>query len=271
MNQAEFGKNITEYFRPRGALVYFPYYVVHSDYKDTGREFIVDGVSGRIIKYNERRLFEDYPDSVNQSLQQSGQLGVDFHRCRTCGCDLPGKPSAVYICRNCHELTVIEDTGHSLNKLYKADAESGPDDRMFPFWSFRISGHDAARLKPMFGGMFDSDRLVVPAFRVPNFEAMYRLSRRISMTYPRLNLAPVEVTDEKYVNVSLPLTEALLMADIIIYREEVGRGLRQKKGDAVFRPMEVSLFFAPFHKQSYFYVDSLFEAVTFEKNMVDSE
>jgi hypothetical protein len=269
VSTADFGKNRTEYFHPVGSIVYFPYFIVDSPYDDESRQFIIDGVSGRIIKYASHPLYDakieysDLPEIV------FGELSVEFHRCPNCGVDLPSEQSFVYICDNCNELVMLEKYPFVVDNIVSAQAENRSNDRMFPFWSLKLSGHDQMKLKRMFGGIYGSDRLVIPGFKLPNFEAMFRLAKRISAAVARIDFEPVEKMDNHFISVSLSLTEALTLAEVIIYRESISKGMNNSYRETEFHPIKASLFYAPFHPESYFYVDSVLGAVTFEKNLVE--
>jgi len=58
VNIADFGKNLTELFHPRGSMVYYPYYFVESDYKGVNRQFILDGKFGTVLRYDEKPFFD---------------------------------------------------------------------------------------------------------------------------------------------------------------------------------------------------------------------
>jgi hypothetical protein len=119
-----------------------------------------------------------------------------------------------------------------------------------------------------FGGLLRSDRLVVPAFRTGNFAAMFRLAKRMSTALPRLRLTAVESFDRRCRPVNLGLAEARLLAGIITYRAELDRLAGTLAQHSEVQVTGADLMFAPFHPESYFYVDSIMGAVTFEKNLV---
>jgi len=268
LSTADFGINKTEMFHPVGSLVYFPYFVVKSPYGDKMRQFIVDGISGRVLKYITELLDYDSEKSDTPGIE-FGELGIEFHRCPNCGVDLPGEQSFVYICDNCQELVLLEKYPFVENQIFSAPSGSNPNDRMFPFWSLKLSGEDQEKIRKMFGGIYNSDRLVIPGFKLPNFEAMFRLSKRMSAASAKLDLSPIEKIERHFIPVNLSLTEALTLAEVLIYRDCIGKGMRDSFRDNAFQPNEVSLFYAPFHPESYFYVDSILGAVTFEKNLVE--
>ncbi len=268
LSTADFGINKTEIFHPVGSIVYFPYFIVDSPHGGETRQFYVDGVSGRVLKYSTESLYNDSHKSDLPGIE-FGELRIEFHRCPNCGIDLPGEQSFVYICNNCQELVLLEKYPFVENQIYSAESINNPADRMFPFWSMKLSGDDQGKIRRMFGGIYNSDRLVLPGFKLPNFESMYRLSKRMSAAVAKIDLAAVEKLDRRFMPVNLSLTEALTLAEVMIYRDSVGKGMRHSFGESEFFPTEASLFYAPFHPESYFYVDSVLGAVTFEKNLVE--
>jgi hypothetical protein len=140
---------------------------------------------------------------------------------------------------------------------------------MFPFWSLAIPKENKKFLGMFFGGIHDSDRIVIPAFRMANFEAMYRLAKRFSAAVKTMDMISLEdKQDGRFAPVDQPLSEALILTEAIIFREFIGRGIEPSQERTEFTPNDVSLFYAPFQPQSYFYVDSVHRAVTFEKNLI---
>jgi len=269
ISTADFGKNRTELFHPVGSVVYFPYFYIESAYRDESRLFLLDGVSGRVIKYKGSENYDQALFDSENTETEFGRLDVEFHRCLNCGVDLPGQQSYLYICGNCQELSLMEKSSFNMNQINVALSEDHKADQMFPFWSMRLSEEDRKRIQPLFGGIYRSDRLVIPAFKAANFEAMFRLAKRMSSAVAQLDLTPVEMPDGRFRPVNQSLSDALTLAEVIIYREKIGRDTKHIKHTTDFQPIDVSLFYAPFHKQSYFYVDSILGAVTFEKNMAE--
>jgi len=270
MTDPDFGLDRTEVFHPRGAIIFFPYFIVYFPVAGKSIRLTIDGLSGRVLGH---QVAEDHDESRNvdsDSLMEFGNLEVQFHRCSNCAFDLPGDESFVYVCRNCQQLVWLENTPFQMNEIFIPEKLSRPEEPMFPFWSMKMSPVDRQRLQPHFGGLYRSDYLVIPAFKVPNFEAMYRLSKRISMACPRIDLVPLEKLERRFINVDLSLSEALIIAGIIIYRDRIGKRAVHQVENNSFQPGEVRLIYIPFHPQSYFYVDSILGGVTFEKNLISA-
>ena len=297
IEQAAFGDNLTEMFNPVFSLVFFPFYIVES-YRDGYRRFVVDGASARILQLKDAdgddidradellmpsMVFENAESVVSiETIEEPeeepdspevefGRLDIEFHRCTTCGVDLPDEKSYLYICRNCQEIKTTERTPLPVHQIYRIAARGRNTDSMFPFWALKMPDPIAAKLQRLLGGIHRSERIVIPAFRTRNFEALYRLARRISAAYPQLELAPVETFDRNFAPVSVSMSEAFALAEIVIYRRQVAmvaEGISKMPARESISPVEADLFYAPFHPESYFFVDSVMGNITFEKNVL---
>ena len=263
----EFGSNKTKIFYPKASIVYFPYFIFESYTNGGFHRYIVDGVSGRMVNHLSHLDDSDLvsPDSPQIKF---GSLRVSAHRCPTCGEDLPAVKSFVYICHNCNTFISLEKNSLLEEQVFIAESSDNKDDKMFPFWAFKISETDSKYLKNMFGGIYSSDYLIIPAFKVPNFNAMYRLTKRISSAFPHLRLKNSEKWGHRFYWVNISLTDAMMYAEIFIQREKYAKAKREEEDITTFDPKEVKLFFAPFHSENYFYVDSVLNAITFEKNLI---
>jgi len=267
LDDADFGSNITEIFHPRASLVYFPFLVFESYSRKGFNRYVVDGVSGRVLEHVteiESDSGFEYPDAPEIEF---GALTVEHHRCNTCGVDLPPEQSYIYICRNCHELTVLGNHEALLQGLLYAPVREKPEDRMFPFWSMKIGEEHAARLRTLFGGLYKSDQLVIPAFKARNFEAVGRLAKRMSSAIVQMELAELESPDSRFQPVSVSIDDALLLAELTIYRQQFSRTTRKAAVQMPFVPEQIRLVYLPFHLEHYFYVDSVLNTVTFERSL----
>ncbi len=270
-NPADFGNNKTRLFRVTGSIIYQPYIISECSSGGKFRIFVSDAISGRIVySAEDDHPFEEILPGDDPNFK-FGQLGVDFHRCSVCGIDLPSVQSYVYICDNCHEMTILEQNPllEKSLRLIQPPNRNG-NDRYFPFWSMTVTSEEAQKLKRMFGGIYESDRLVVPAFKGQNYEALFRLAKRMSAAYPKFRLEQAEdALDERFLPTTVGMHEAITIAAIIITREQSRRSRNVSDDDIYFEPGKVELFYAPFRSEHYFFVDSVLGAVTFEKNMVD--
>jgi predicted RNA-binding Zn-ribbon protein involved in translation (DUF1610 family) len=269
IDPAAFGRNRTKLFHPVCSVVYFPYYIIESVASDKTRLLISDGISGRIVHFDNNYWPEESSDSSPGIDLEFGELAVDVHRCTTCGIDLPVQQSHLYICSNCHTIVSLSNHPRLQENIYITTGADKPNDRLIPFWSFKISDEQARLIQSMFGGIYRSDRLVIPGFRVSNFEAVYRLSKRMSAAMPKFDFLPAESFDNRFEPVSLSMEEAITTAEVLIYRARIARRHGDITDEVEFTPSEVSVIYAPFHAQSYFYVDSILNAVTFEKKLVE--
>lgn len=128
-----FGNNRTELFHPKASLVYFPYLVFESYGKGGFNRYVVDGVSGRMLTQITEPDAETEENPVEEPQIELGALRVESHRCPNCGLDLPGEQSFVYICRNCHQLVVLDDARRAVSEVRAVAADAFAKDRMFPF------------------------------------------------------------------------------------------------------------------------------------------
>jgi len=264
---ADFGRKQTELYHPRASLVFLPLLVAESFSGGSYNRYVVDGISGRVVNHS-----TSLPEAINRDAPEHCQtefeyLDVTHHRCGTCGEDLPSIQSYVYTCANCHEQTFLEEHEHSSPLILCTVATKHPQDALFPFWVMQPFGTDALTLKRMFGGLHDSKQLVIPGFQVANFEALYRLSKRMSAAYPRFEFSPVEQFNEKFVAATVGPKEALILAEVVIRREEMLRSKIAESQPLQIQPGMLQLIYAPFHPENYFYVDSALNSVTFEKSL----
>lgn len=267
---ADFGKNRTELFHPVGSLVYFPYYIMESYVGGQFRRLVVDGVTGRVCNHMTELPQGEKAAPVEIPGIEFGQLAVEFHRCSNCGMDLPVEQSYVYICDNCHVLTMLEKHPFVTPEIeVAASREKNKSSKLLPFWAFKLSGRDAEKVQRLMGGIYASDRFVVPGFKVTHFEAAYRLAKRMSAAFPKLDIVPVEKLDARFLPVTVGPSEAEILSRAIVYREKVAKNPRCSLEEIDIQVEEARLFYAPFHSEHYFYVDSVVGAVTFEKSLVD--
>lgn len=283
---AAFGKNVTELFHPRFKLVYFPFYAVES-YSQGYRRFMLDGITGRLLHYKDSdghsytadQAVGVRPDNnADQSASfdtpqvELGRVGIEFHRCHTCGVDLPDQKSYFYICPNCHEPKTLDQTPLPLDSVSRVTGSNGHRSRMFPFWVMQVGEYDRTRIGRLFGGIYRSDRIVLPAFRIAKFESLYRLTERMSPAWKQFESECIEKFEGNYEPVEIGLSEAIAMAEVAIYRKEMKqsagtRGLMPKKEG--FFPEGAELLYVPFHAENYFFVDSVMQMITFEKRLAD--
>ncbi|UCD62592.1 MAG: hypothetical protein JSW34_07425 [Candidatus Zixiibacteriota bacterium] len=261
------GPNQTKLFHPKAALVYFPFLIFESYHGGDFNRYVVDGVSGRMLGHVTEMSDESRGQKGDAALLELGALTVEHHRCSNCGLDLPPEQSFIYICRNCHWLTVLGDTGNAVSEIFLAGEIARPGDRMCPFWSFQLPEDTAPRIKRMFKGIYDSDRLAIPAFKMANFEAMSNLSRRVSAAMPQMALSELESLDNRFAAVSVSLDEALTLAEVIIYRQNFSGPTGIDSADRPLQVKDIQMVYVPFRRENYFMVDSNLNAITFAKTL----
>jgi hypothetical protein len=277
---AAFGSNRTELFRPVLSLVYFPYYVVEDYDSGPRRRYVVDGLSGRLVGpqtgepcgNSEQEMSElsthDLGDQDESSETTFGSLSVDFHRCRVCGSDLPGHQSYLYLCENCNELNVLDRSASEIRELSQVTGRFSQDDTYLPFWALQLPESLVRLLPTLFGGIDESDWLVVPAFKVSHFEGLFRLAKRMSTAFTKLDLESVETFSGQHLPVELSLSEAVTFSGVVLYRECLARGIKKRAAEVTVSPLGVRLFYAPFHHENYFYMDSVLGAIAVEKALL---
>jgi hypothetical protein len=118
------------------------------------------------------------------------------------------------------------------------------------------------------GGIYHSEWLSVPAFRMTNLEGMYRLSKRLTAAMPHLSSAELESIGSTFLPVTVSAADAVTLANVISFRKRLKDVKSAQLGDFNFEPQTSRLLFVPFHAESYFFVDSATKAVTFEKSSV---
>jgi len=228
-----------------------------------------DALSRRVID----GLLEIDPDS-NTPFDDApevdlGQLNVDFHRCSVCGGDLPTELSHVYTCPNCRELQTLNVGEFRLPQIEVAVFEDDRRSRLVPFWRLGLPEGMAKRFGNLLGGLDRCDMMLVPAVGAANFEALHKLTRRMSAAQSRVQTGVVESLDERFLPVRIGPGEALALAEMIVCRELVDKGHKLPEGGLALEPTEIGLVYIPFHLENYFYVDSILNAVSVEKTLVE--
>lgn len=233
-------KHRTELVGIRATVIYMPYLVLTID-EDRALRAVIDGVSGRVVSCGNESRHNDLSAERSVAL---GHVNLELHRCTACGEDLPAKSSLVYCCRNCGRITILEGAGGSTIRC----APHTEDDLLVPFWQCANS--------------------IVPAFRISNAEAMFRLSRRVSRVFGRLSFGSSIGAASRLAPCGVTPGEAVAIDQIITFREQIEanpRALFQPAANAN-RPTE--LLFIPFRPRDYFWVDSVIDSISFERALL---
>jgi len=230
--------------------------------------FIEDALSREVVE-DPTEIELDSADSVDTPAQVSfGQLDVVFHRCDICGADLPTELSHIYICPNCHELQVMDRMDYLLEQIDLTSFGDKPVSSLVPFWRLGLPEVMAQRFGNLLGGLDRREQLLVPALGTSNFEALHKLAKRMSAAQGKMPIEAVESLDERFLPVRIGLSEALALAEIIICRELLDKGLKLPDTNLSLKPTTVGLVYVPFHLENYFYVDSVLNAVSVERALV---
>jgi hypothetical protein len=263
----KFNSNITEVYYPKASLIFFPYFIFDYYKKGDFDRFVVDAVTGRMVRHiNELDL--DNSDSLSHKIKfESGALKVEPHLCNECGESLPQMSSFIYICNNCKTLTNLDQTTSGIDKLYSATENIDDFDKMVPFWVIKMNSKEKD-LKKIFGGIHQSDCLVLPAFKMNNFNAMLKLTKRMSAAYPKFSMNELNKVKSNFLAVNITVSDALNYARIFIRHEELDNENFKHSDVDIPEFIEARLCYVPFNLENYFYIDSILQAVSLEKNLI---
>lgn len=260
-----------ELFHPVGSLIYFPYLEAVVDCGGERKYFLLDGLTGRVIHTGEASGKTEDHFSTDTAPPAGGRLTVVFHRCPSCGVDLPATRSAVYRCHNCDRIVSLESNrifGGAVDTVAAADRAS---DCLLPFWVFTAPPEAVRALVSLPAGVPVGDRLVVPAFTIDNFETMRRLCRRMTTALPRLQAGSSDEIRRRPGPVTVSLSEAMTLAEIVLYAALVSVRPGVDRKAISLHPEAAGLLYAPFHRDNYFLIDSALNAITFEEKAMAEE
>lgn len=244
--------NSTRLFHLRGSLVYFPYLVIDRFEQEGIRRFCIDAVTGRIV--GSTILNEPAGEISPEIVSTFGSVTVELHRCGNCGVDLPMSRSSVFHCHNCARVVYLEGHPRLVKELLASTQAIKDDTTIFPFWMIRFKSSSAAT----------EDRFLIPAFEMRNAESTFRLIRRMSKAIDHIEYARKTEPLERTVPASRSIDEALTFIEIHWYRRSAESVLPVGTFEPL-QPTSIQLIYIPFREDQYFYVDSVLEAVTFEK------
>ena len=138
-------------------------------------------------------------------------------------------------------------------------------------------------MKVLGGGLGKHGRIVVPAFRGSNFEGVYRIGRRMTSAAGEFVTVGIDEALEQMPGSSRPgasgglgwlapagvsPSEAVVLARVMVARELVEQGIGVELPGVADAFTGMRLLYVPFRKEHYFYVDTIVNAVTVEKNLV---
>lgn len=220
----------------RASVCYLPYFIFSANRISSA----VDALSGRVV--SENVTVEEHAE-LKRSLPL-GEIGLELHRCPTCGADLPTKPSLVYFCRNCGRNVLLSGADGS-QILCAPHTER---DLLVPFWRIGES--------------------IVPAFRISNAEAMYRLTRRVTGGIGKLVFEGAIESTSNISPVTLSQREAAIVSAIVDYRFKLDRNSKATFQLPGALPESTELLLIPFRPEEYFWVDSILSAISFERALL---
>jgi predicted RNA-binding Zn-ribbon protein involved in translation (DUF1610 family) len=259
-------------FHPTGSIVYFPYFLVQTGGREN-RTLVVDGLSGRVVHATETGQLDDTMAAVNDApLDASfGHLTVEFHRCHNCGVDLPSTKSSVYICHNCDRVVSLERASRIDAGILAVPDTANMTDQYFPFWRFQLPPAQIASVVSLPTTSATLEWLVVPGFKTANYAVMRRLIQGMTAALPNLSGRVAEYYDRRFLPVTFSLSEAMTLAEIILFHDRPGRKPVAADPSPGVQPLQVGLLYAPFRPEIYCYVDSVLNAVTFVKSAVSPQ
>jgi hypothetical protein len=89
----------------------------------------------------------------------------------------------------------------------------------------------------------------------------------MSIAVSKFKMEESHELDDKFEPVTVGLEEAQALAHVALMRDVVGKD-EEVSADLMNMPFEeASIFYAPFHPESYFMVDTFIGAVTFERSL----
>ncbi|MDD4051178.1 MAG: hypothetical protein PHR28_04670 [candidate division Zixibacteria bacterium] len=144
-------------------------------------------------------------------------------------------------------------------------------DRLFPFWTLKTTPEMVRRLASLPAGSAAGDRIIIPGFKMANFETVRRLSQRMTAVFPELTVSTLENDKRRLAPVTVPLSEAIVLAEMSIYSVLTSNRSGVNRESATIQPEDAGLLYAPFHRDNYFMIDSVLGAVTFEQGAVDEQ
>ncbi len=247
----DFGKNSNRLFPLSASLIFFPYAIYESTGDKQKRSFVVDLLSGDVTKGTANIIDENEVTDTEQIFPGGYQVHLTFHRCPNCGNALPQEQSLVYMCTHCDERIAVENGIPGDIRISLAEANASEPDIWFPFWV--LAG---------------SEKRILPAFRSGNYEAMFRLSQRMSGGMAHCNWAVLTKAKYPMFPVQVPFSEALALFQASLARQAAVNTGRNTDFTVTEEQSVVELLFVPFHRDQYFYIDSCLKAVTFEQAAV---
>lgn len=255
-------KNQSRLFVTRLSVIYMPYYRCRSG-AESG--MIVDAISGEVTT---AELEPEEPAQADSAV--FGTLEVELHQCQNCGTALTENVSYLQVCPECAKVVGL-DSGLAIEIMPLTwQNQVDANNILFPFYVFEIVPDDTGRLNQALRGLSAAKRLIVPAFAMGNFEAMYRLAARMSTAAAQTEVAELAAWPQKFSPVTVSVAEAQALATAVYARAASGRDDAIAGKSFVLAASSIRLMFAAFRPDGYFFVDGNLGAVTFERAALKS-
>ncbi len=260
LSQVGTKKNQSRLFITRLSVVYMPYFVCQSG-ENTG-QYIVDAISGDVSEVTPPEGVGEF--DAGGATAYPG-LQVELHQCPNCGHALLESPSFLQVCSECCEVIDLDSNGVSRHLPLRFRGVVSENATLFPFYVFDIASDHAARLKQALRAQNELARLIVPAFTLGNFESLYRLSSRITTASAITQPEPLAQWPTKFAPVTVGTTQACAWAAAVLARATAGKDDSLSAASLGLAADRLSLMFAPFRADGYFYVDDGLGVITFER------
>ena len=234
------------------SIVYAPVWEVNV--KGINRTFsiIIDGLGETIIDDNA-------PFQFLTSNHREGETKtfptISFHalKCPNCGWDIdPDSRLYVFVCNNCH--WVWECGVDGFREVRGAIAQVHPEDELpqlsyLPFWTFPARDENIQRQT----SEKKKTRLFIPAFKVRDLSAIYRLATTFTTVQPELDLIPLsgDLPPSRIEGAVMRWEDARELANLLVLNGT------QKEGISTGNALSRQLVWLPFYEKGIFLRDAL--------------
>lgn len=260
LSQVGTKKNQSRLFITRLSVVYMPFFVCKSG--GNPEQYIVDAISGDVSEVTSPEGCGDL-DTAGATAYPG--LQVELHQCPNCGNALHESPSFLQVCAECCKVIDLDGNGLSRQLPLRFQGAFSENATLFPFYVFDIASEHAGRIKQALRAQTELTRLIVPAFTLANFESLYRLSSRITTAAANSKPEPLTQWPTEFAPVTVGTTQACAWAAAVFARATAGKDDALSAVAFNLAADRLSLLFAPFRADGYFYVDDSLGVITFER------
>ena len=242
------------------SIVYSPLWEINILGIDTRFSIIIDALGENIIEHKAPYQFltANFKEDNSRDFPT-----ITFHalQCPNCGWDLTAKPEhCVFFCDKCYRAWEVKDEG--FQELRGAIAhvllqyDSYPL-RYYPFWIIKTNG----RYSPSKKSHQKDLKLFIPAFKVRDLTAIYKLATTFTNAQPELNLMPFsdDLPSSQMEGAVMRWDDAQELAELISLSvtSHSHTGITKDKEPA---PLEISsrqLIWLPFYEKGIYLRDAL--------------